>query len=147
MARSLDVIAARFSLGAILLVSVGFPLVSCTEQRKSEGKLPYGGVNVPVSGQRITGKVDVTGWALSEAGIESVSIYVDRSFVADCSAGLPRPDVAKAYPSVRESGVAGWVLTLDAARFAPTWHELTVQARSKTGATRDLASLPVLVQH
>jgi hypothetical protein len=150
MGKLLPLVGARFGLSVVLLVGVGFPLVSCSEQRRSEGKAssqqPFGGVNVPVSGQRIAGKVDVTGWALSEAGIESVSIYVDRSFVANCSTGLPRPDVVKAYPNTAESGVAGWTVTFDSTSFPPGWHELTVQARSKPGATRDLASLPILVQ-
>jgi large repetitive protein len=132
-----------------LFASVGF-LASCTEGRKTDRKvtlkLPFGGVNIPVSSQRITGKVDVAGWALAEAGIESVSIYVDRSFVAQCSTGLPRPDVAKAYPSVPGSGNAGWMVTVDSASFSAGWHELTVQAASKDGATRDLASFPILVE-
>lgn len=146
MANFLDLTAAKFRFCAILLIGMGFSLVSCAGQRKSEVKLPYGGVNVPVSGQAITGKVDVTGWALSEAGIESVSIYVDRTFVADCSTGLSRPDVAKAYPDMAASGVSGWTVTFDSTNFSPGWHDLTVQAKSKTGATRDLASLPILVQ-
>ena len=109
-------------------------------------KLPFGGVNAPLSEQKITGKVDFTGWALSEEGIESVSIYVDRAFVANCSTGLPRPDVAKAYPHMPESGASGWAATFDPANFLPGWHELTVQAKSKAGATRDVGSLPFMVQ-
>ena len=142
---------ARFCLRGILIVSLGLSLASCADQRKSDGKviskLPFGGVNAPVSQQKITGKVDIAGWALSEAGIESVSIYVDRTFVADCSTGLPRPDVAKAYPNLPDSGVSGWTVTFDSTNFSPSWHELTVQAKSKAGATRDLASLPIVVQH
>jgi len=99
-----------------------------------------------VSQQRVAGKVDVSGWALSETGIESVSIYVDRTFVADCSAGLLRPDVTKAYPNMLDSGVSGWKMTFDSTNLSPSWHELTVQVKSKDGATRDIASLPILVQ-
>jgi hypothetical protein len=141
-------VRVRFFLGASLILGLGLSLASCARDQKSGGRvnLPFGGVNTPVSQQSVTGKVDVTGWALSEAGIESVSIYVDRVFVADCSTGLPRPDVAKAYANVPESGVAGWTMTLDSTRFSPGWHELTVQARSKDGATRDLASMPIAVQ-
>ena len=135
---------------AILVVGVGLSFASCGQQRKLDGKvaprLPFGGVNVPVSQQKIAGKMDVTGWAVSEAGIESVSIYVDRAFVAPCATGLPRPDVAKAYPDMPNSGASGWTATVDSARFAPGWHELTVQARTKDGATRDLVSLPILFE-
>ena len=149
MGRCLAV-RARFCLRAILIVGLGLSLASCAHQRTSDGKvtskLPFGGVNTPVSQQKITGKVNVTGWALTEAGIESVTIYVDRTFVADCSMALSRPDVAKAYPNMPESGVSGWTVTFDSTNFSPGWHDLTVQAKSQTGATRDLASLPLLVQ-
>jgi hypothetical protein len=60
--------------------------------------------------------------------------------------GLPRPDVAQTYPNVHESGAAGWKATFDSTILLPNWHELTVQAKSKAGATRDLASLPILIQ-
>src|ERR1043166_8533027 len=103
-----------FVLRAILFLAM-LTLASCSERRKPEGKLPLGGVNVPVSSQKINGKVDVVGWALAEGGIESVSIFVDRSFVANCSMGLPRPDVAKVYPSMPGSDNAGWTATLDTA--------------------------------
>jgi large repetitive protein len=149
MGIRLDV-CARFCLRGILIVSLGLSLASCSHQPKSDGKviskLPFGGVNALVSQQKITGKVDIAGWALSEAGIESVSIYVDRTFVAGCSTGLPRPDVAKAYPNLPDSGVSGWTVTFDSTNLSPSWHELTVQAKSKAGATRDLASLPIVVQ-
>jgi hypothetical protein len=143
-------VRAGFCLRAVLIVGLGLLLASCAHQSTSEGKvrskLPFGGVNTPASQQAITGKVDVTGWALSEAGIESVSIYVDRAFVADCSTGLARPDVSKAYPSMPASSASGWTVTFDSTNFSAGWHDLTVQAQSKTGATRDLASLPVLFQ-
>jgi len=149
MERCLTVYA-RFCLHASLIVSLGLSLASCVHQRGSDGKvapkLPFGGVNAPVSQQKVVGAVDVTGWALSEAGIESVSFYVDRTFVADCSTGLPRPDVAKAYPAMPNSGVSGWTATFDSTSVSPGWHELTVQVKSNDGATRDISSLPIMVQ-
>ena len=126
-------------------------LHSCSRPRESDAailsKLPFGGVDTPQSEQKIAGKVDVAGWALSEEGIESVSIYVDRAFVTNCSTGLPRVDVSRKYPHMAGSGLSGWSVTFDSTNVLPGWHELTVQVRSKAGATRDLASLPILVQH
>jgi hypothetical protein len=135
----------RRCLCTMLAVGLLCALSSCGRPPESS-KLPFGGVNSPVAQQVITGKMAVTGWALSEAGVESVSIYIDRAFVTDCETGLPRPDVANAYPTMAASGASGWAATVESARLAPGWHELTVQARSRKGATRDLASLPVLIQ-
>lgn len=138
---------ARFGLSGILIVGLGLSLASCAHQGGAiPSKLPFGGVNAPLSQQRITGEVDFAGWALSEEGIESVSIYVDRAYVTDCSRGLPRPDVAKEYPNLPDSGASGWTVTFDSTKFSPAWHELTVQAKSKAGATRDLAAVPILIQ-
>ena len=146
MGKCLNV-RARFCLSGILIAGLGLSLASCARQReKVPSKLPFGGVNTPLSQQRITGKVEIAGWALSEAGIESVSIYIDRTYVADCSRGLPRPDVAKEYPNLPDSGASGWTVTFDSTSFSPAWHELTVQATSKAGGTRDLASVPILIQ-
>ena len=133
-------------LGPATILSVNLILSSCSAGRKAAPDLPLGGVNAPVSGQKVAGKVDAVGWALAESGIDSVSIYVDRRFVARAATGLPRPDVAQAYPSISGNGNAGWTLPIDAARFSPGWHELTIQARSKEGATHDLASIPILIE-
>jgi hypothetical protein len=149
MGRCLTV-RTRFCLCAILIVSLGLSAASCAHQRESDvtiiSRLPFGGVNVPQGQQKITGKVDFTGWALSEEGIESVAIYIDRSFVAECATGLPRPDVAKAFPNIPESLLSGWTVTFDSTNFPPGWHELTVQVKSKAGATRDVGSVPILLQ-
>ena len=77
---------------------------------------------------------------------DRVRIDLRRAFVADCSTGLARPDVSKACPSMPASGAPGWTVNFDSTNFSAGWHDLTVQAQSKTRATRDLASLPVLFQ-
>ncbi len=150
MTSSTDIIASLFGSRLILVVCAGLALSSCSPGGKPEGtsaaKLPLGGVNTPSSQQLIKGKVGVTGWALSEDGIESVSVYVDRTYVVAGATGLSRPDVAGTYPSIKGSDVSGWRLTLDTSTLSPDWHELTVQVRSKAGATRDIASMPLLVQ-
>jgi hypothetical protein len=149
MAQSLAVYKGYCRV-AILILGIALNIGSCAKQQQPDqgirGKLPFGGVNTPTSTQSITGKVEVTGWALSEGGIASVSVYIDGSFVTDCILGQARPDVSKVYPSIPEGALSGWTATFDSANFTASWHNLTIQAKSKSGATRDLASLPVLVQ-
>ncbi len=130
--------------GALLLCGL---LVSASCSRdNTHPDLPYGAVDTPAASGTVTGKVMVAGWALADDGIESVSIYVDRKFASAGQTGAPRPDVQKIYPKMPASGNAGWSALLDTGAFSPGWHELTVQVRSKSGATRDLAPLSVLVQ-
>ncbi|HTM50995.1 MAG TPA: Ig-like domain-containing protein [Bryobacteraceae bacterium] len=127
---------------AILLILICF-LLSCPDSKRT-ATLPFGGVNRPAGGQKLQGAVEVIGWALADSGIESVSLYVDRAFHAKASIGLPRADVAAAYPKATGGAESGWRATLDTTTFSSGWHELTVQAVSKAGTTRDLASLTFL---
>jgi hypothetical protein len=133
-----------------LTITVILGGLACAPDQKTNAdvapKLPFGGVNSPASGQTVAGKFDATGWALSEEGIDSVSLYLDGVFLKRCVLGLPRPDVAKVHPGVARSEASGWSGEIDPAGFAAGWHELTIQAKSGRGATRDLASLPILVQ-
>ena len=108
-------------------------------------QLPFGAVDTPVAGQTLRGRVLVGGWALSEAGIRQVTIHIDRNFVAEATLGGPRPDVAKVHPGFPDSGTSGWNALLDTRVISEGPHELTVQARSKAGATRDLATIQVTI--
>jgi hypothetical protein len=77
--------------------------------------------------------------------VEKVAIYVDRNFVTEATLGGPRPDVAKIFPGHPDSNAAGWSATLDTGQVTEGPHELTVQARSKAGATRDLGTINIVV--
>jgi len=136
--------------GTTTLLLAGLLFSSCNILQKSgvetDAKLPFGGVNEPTSGQKVAGKLNLAGWTISDSEMESVSVYVDRSFATACILGVSRPDVGQAYPAFNSSDQAGWRAELDTSGISPGWHELTIQARSKDGATRDLASPPVLVE-
>jgi Bacterial Ig domain len=125
---------------------LGFCLTSC-QNRDNPSKLPFGFLDRPVGGQAIHGNAPVSGWAISEDGIQSVEIYIDRDFVGRATIGEARPDVAKIYPNLTDSGSSGWSLTLDESLLSEGNHELTVQIRSKRGAYRDLTSIPITIVH
>ena len=79
---------------------------------------PFGVVDTPSNGvANVTGALAVTGWALDDAGVQSVEIW--RDAVAAEPAGQfflgtasfvegARPDVAAAYPGVPGNTRAGW---------------------------------------
>ena len=87
----------------------------------------------------------MAGWALSEAGIQSVAVYMDRNLAAFAMLGVDRPDVQKVFPAIPGSATAGWRLTFDATGIQPGRHEILVQARSREGATRDLGVATVTI--
>jgi N-acetylmuramoyl-L-alanine amidase len=108
-------------------------------------KLPLGQVLEPGPDAPIIGPFAFRGWALSENGIEQVAIYEDRSYLASAKLGLSSPEAQKAQPDFPGSATAGWRFDADPSIFTSGRHELTVQARSKTGAIRELASWTVVI--
>ena len=121
----------------------------CVQQRKPDrttaDELPFGEVLEPKPDQTITGPFTIRGWALSENGIQQVAIYEDRTFLADAKLGLSSPEAQTAQPGFSGSATAGWEFDADIGIFTSGIHELTVQARSKTGAIRELASWKVAI--
>lgn len=140
--RRFDLLVA--GLSALCWFSPG-----CGQQQKAAtataGGLPFGEVLEPKPNQTITGPFAIRGWALARNGIEQVAIYEDRTFLADAKLGLSSPEAQTAQPGFPGSAQAGWVFDADLGIFTSGIHELTVQARSKTGATRELASWKVVI--
>lgn len=134
-------------LAKVLLLSGMLALPSCQRSgTPSRSALPFGSVDMPSPKAVVQGTTQIAGWALAEQPIQSVSIYVDRKYMGDASLKLARPDVAASKPDYKDGANSGWMTTLDTTSLEPGWHELVAQARSKDGATRDLATVPVLIK-
>ncbi|MBM4269608.1 MAG: hypothetical protein FJ144_23895 [Deltaproteobacteria bacterium] len=99
--------------------------------------LPTGAVEFPRDGE-VVGKFIVEGWALADDGIDEVNVYLDGAWVGTALSGIHRPDVATAFPDVPGVAASGFRLTIDSAESGE--REIVVQARSRRGATRDIAS-------
>jgi len=62
----------------------------------------------PINGQIHTGVGNLRGWAIGEAGIEKVEIWIDDVYAFDVPYGGSRGDVANAFPDVSGSGESGY---------------------------------------
>jgi hypothetical protein len=138
-------------LRRLIVVAVVANFFGCSRPANSTLKdggtvLPFGSVDNLSANQRVRGIVNVAGWALAEDGVEAVTVYVDRKRDSSAHLGTPRPDVAPAHGGLPDSGTAGWTAEIDTGVLTLGWHEITIQARSKTSMTRDLASIPVSVE-
>jgi hypothetical protein len=134
------------------LIGLMICLVAClacggkpAESGTSLSRLPFGSLDIPRSGETVTGTVGIGGWALSEDGISRVAIYVDRSYVLAATLGGPRPDVAKIYPTIPDAASSGFNAALDTSSFPAGSHEIVVQAYSKLGASRDIGTATVTI--
>ena len=131
---------------SVLLVCSALPVASCgSPQEKKLGKLPFGVMDGPRAGATFRGVALLSGWALSESGIQRVSVYIDRIYVMPAQIGGGRRDVAKAFPDIAVDERSGWSASLDSAALTPGVDEIVVQATANDGATRDLASINVNV--
>lgn len=57
--------------------------------------------------------LDVSGWALSEAGIDRIEIYLDGSLLGEATYGIVREDIRTVYPSVSHSRDSGFHLNVE----------------------------------
>ena len=132
---------------ALYLIAGTLTLTSCQRSAvQAHSPLPFGSVDLPAPKTAVKGQIQVAGWALSEQPIHSVTLYVDRKYMGEASSSIERPDVAAANPTYTDAAKSGWLITLDTMFLAPGWHDLVVQAKTESGVTRDLSTVPVLVQ-
>ena len=89
----------------------------------------------------------MTGWAISEDGIEWVGVYVDGEFLGYAKNGLSRPDVHNAYPDRSGSATCGWQFAADPGLFTAGGHRITIDVRSKSGAIYSLGTKSVTIVH
>lgn len=136
--------AALLLIGVVLGASTG-----CEPDRSTarirERDLPRGFVDQPVAGPVPAGDLVVAGWALAPGGIEDIAVYADGRYVDSAVLGFTRPDVAAAEPADEASPTSGFRLLLPAHRLPAGPVTLLVQARARSGATRDLGVVPVVI--
>lgn len=121
----------------------GFVFLFCIScGSKSHTKLPTGYLDSPPLSQQAVfrGPTTLEGWSLSDDGIDDVAIYIDRQYVASAQIGIPRADVAGAFPNEPHASTSGWRASIDVSNIPPGMHEVVVQATCKNGAKRDIAS-------
>lgn len=125
-------------------LTMALSIASCS--RSQPTRLPLGHVDSIQPGATVTGVVPVQGWAVDEDGVLSVCLYVDRVRVA-CTADLGgvRPDVATAYPKIAGADKSGWTIRFDSSTVSPGNHQFVIQTKSKSGATKDLGDINVVV--
>jgi hypothetical protein len=109
----------------------------------ANNELPFGIVDGPKNGATVGREVEVSGWALDDAGVSEVRIYVDSRYKMSAKLKIKRPDVTKVYPNYSvPDDMHGWWEVVDLGETAGT-HQILAQALDSNGSTRDIGSVNV----
>lgn len=104
------------------------------------------------NGMNVMFEQSITGWALSEDGIDRVEIFIDGKYHGKASYGLSRSDVYRTYPQYKNSR-SGYKYKLDTETLSAGVHKLSVHHVTKSGdvkiteATINVIRLPFMQAH
>ncbi|MFT8316349.1 MAG: Ig-like domain-containing protein [Clostridium sp.] len=91
-------------------------------------------IDLPKSGANANHDVVVSGWALNKSGVKQVQILVDGKFKGNARIGDSRPDVARAFPSYKQSN-SGYYYVINFSNIGYGSHTVTVKSTGKDGTT------------
>lgn len=84
------------------------------------------------------GKIEVFGWALSQAGIARVELVLNAGLRIPLTIAVPRPDVTQAYPGYPDSAKAGFQGSIDSSKWPLGLQTLELIVTDKQGGTTSL---------
>ena len=101
----------------------------------------WGILDAPQSGVNVSGSiVHVSGWAMAvqPKAIERIEVWLDSKSIGKMKLHLPRPDVERVQPGMRDSSAAGVELNFDSRRLPNGRHQLTWKATDSEHRTAEL---------
>jgi hypothetical protein len=134
------------ALGLLVLALSLFTVACGSNEPPGDALLPIGVLDSPHEGDTLSGPIQFRGWALSEDGIQSASLFVDRRMFKTGQIKLSRPDVASAHTDFPEAGHSGFEINLNPGEIPPGKHLCSVQVKSGKGLTRDVGVVNIIVQ-
>jgi hypothetical protein len=106
---------------------------------------PMGSLDVPASGDIVTGPLLVQGWAWALSGLSTVDVFVDGNRIASATYGLSRPDIPDAFPGAPSD--AGYQYSLDTTTFSNGSHVVIVKATDTAGHVSTFQTRQVTVSN
>ncbi len=106
---------------------------------------PLAVVEEPLANSLISGKVDVSGWALDDTAVSNVDVYVDGALAGNATYGGSRPDVGNDFPHA--SAAIGYGFLLDTSQYGNGAHTIEVRVLDSSGHLAILQHVPVTIQN
>ncbi len=123
-------------------LAAGFPAGAAAEAARlldeSDAAIepPFGAIDGPAEGAEVAPGSLVFGWALDDSGLEAVRVATELGPAGDAALGLPRRDVAKAYPDYDTPGGAGFSFPVPP--LPPGPHRIVVTLVGRDGGHTDI---------
>lgn len=115
-------------------------------QQSDLSPLPaLGYLDLPKTGDTLTGNASVAGWAWALSGVANVDVFVDGNRVGSATYGLTRSDVPVAYPGAPIN--TGFQYSLDTTKLSNGSHSIVVKAIDNGGKVATFATKQVVISN
>ncbi len=101
-----------------------------------------GWIDAPVDGQRISGRLEASGWARSARGPVEVRVAISPDGLVPPVERFPRPDIQRSRPELGDCSQAGWRILVEKPFAGAAGHLLLVELRDPNGRVRRLGPIP-----
>jgi hypothetical protein len=112
---------------------------------------PVGAIDEPTAGQRVSGVVRVSGFALDFNRVSKIEVFLDGNPTPTNSAdlNLPRPDVLNAFPNYVNSATPrpGYVTSFYTRSLSNGPHSINVKVTESGGTQFSLGTVSILVDN
>ena len=96
-------------------------------------------LDAPTNNSVVTdGNLQIRGWALDEAGVKEVRVYIDNKDFGTITYGTTRTDVNKAYPGYSSGNNAGFDGKIDVSSLTSGNKNVVVKITSNDGTSKDI---------
>jgi len=106
---------------------------------------PLAVVEQPLANSQISGKVNVSGWAMDDTAVYKVDVYVDGVLAGNATYGGSRSDVGKDFPHAPVA--IGYGFLLDTNQYGNGAHTIEVRALDTSRNLAVLEHVPVTIQN
>lgn len=95
-------------------------------------------VDNPTQNLQCNGTINLSGWALDQAGINRVEAYCDSAYLGNCTTGIQREDIYNSYPSYGNH-YSGYSKSLNTDSYSIGNHTVLLRAVNNSGTTYDIS--------
>jgi hypothetical protein len=100
-----------------------------------------GWIDTPLDGQRVSGRLEASGWARSARGPVEVRVAISPDGLVPTVERFPRPDIQRSRPELGDCSQAGWRIMVEKPVAGAAEHALLVELRDPNGRVRRLGPI------